>query len=183
MHIWEQEHWPALTWDSARLATLLGQVSREQGRLLGRMQDLGFELRREAQLSTLTEDVVRSSEIEGEKLDSAQVRSSIARRLGIEVGGLVPADRDVEGVVEMMLDATTNYAQPLTADRLFGWHAAIFPTGRSGLHKITVGKWRNDSGGPRQVVSGPTGRQKVHYEAPPAVRVSEEMKRFLSWFR
>ena len=182
MYIWEQEHWPALTWDSARLATLLGQVSREQGRLLGRMQDLGFELRREAQLSTLTEDVVRSSEIEGEKLDSDQVRSSIARRLGMEVGGLVAVDRDVEGVVEMMLDATTNYAQPLTGDRLFGWHAALFPTGRSGLHKITVGNWRNDSGGPMQVVSGPIGRQKVHYEAPPAARVSEEMKRFLSWF-
>jgi Fic family protein len=182
MYIWEQEHWPALTWDSARLATLLGQVSREQGRLLGRMQDLGFELRREAHLSTLTEDVVRSSEIEGEKLDSDQVRSSIARRLGMEVGGLVAADRGVEGVVEMMLDATTNYAQPLTGDRLFGWHAALFPTGRSGLHKITAGNWRNDSGGPMQVVSGSIGRQKVHYEAPPAARVSEEMKRFLSWF-
>jgi len=182
MYIWEQEHWPVLTWENARLATLLGKVSREQGRLLGRMQNLGFELRREAQLSTLTEDVVRSSEIEGEKLDSDQVRSSIARRLGMEVGGLVAVDRDVEGVVEMMLDATTNYAQPLTADRLFGWHAALFPTGRSGLHKITVGNWRNDSGGPMQVVSGPIGRQKVHYEAPPAARVSKEMKRFLSWF-
>jgi Fic family protein len=182
MYIWEQVHWPALTWDSARLATLLGQVSREQGRLLGRMQDLGFELRREAQLSTLTEDVVRSSEIEGEKLDSDQVRSSIARRLGMEVGGRVAAERDVEGVVEMMLDATTNYAQPLTGDRLFGWHAALFPTGRNGLQKITVGNWRNDSGGPMQVVSGPIGRQKVHYEAPPAARVSDEMKRFLSWF-
>jgi Fic family protein len=182
MYVWEQEHWPALTWDSGRLATLLGQVSRVQGRLLGRMQDLGFELRREAQLSTLTEDVVRSSEIEGEKLDSDQVRSSIARRLGMEVGGLVAVDRDVEGVVDMMLDATTNYAQPLTADRLFGWHAALFPTSRSGLHKITVGNWRNDSGGPMQVVSGPIGRQKVHYEAPPAARVSEEIRRFLIWF-
>jgi Fic family protein len=183
MYVWEQENWPDLTWDSARLATLLGQVSREQGRLLGRMQGLGFELRREAQLSTLTEDVLRSSEIEGEKLDSDQVRSSIARRLGMEIGGRVPADRDVEGVVEMMLDATTNYAQPLTADRLFGWHAALFPTGRSGLHKIAVGNWRNDSGGPMQVVSGPIGRQKVHYEAPPAARVTEEVKRFLSWFK
>ena len=182
MYIWEQENWADLTWDSARLATLLAQVSREQGRLLGRMQALGFELRREAHLSTLTEDVVRSSEIEGEKLDSDQVRSSIARRLGMEVGGLVATDRDVEGVVEMMLDATTNYTQPLTADRLFGWHAALFPTGRSGLHKITVGDWRNDSGGPMQVVSGPIGRQKVHYEAPPAARINEEMKRFLSWF-
>ena len=181
-YIWEQENWPDLTWDSGRLAALLGQVSREQGRLLGRMQDLGFDLRREAQLSTLTEDVVRSSEIEGETLDSDQVRSSIARRLGMDVGGLVPADRNVEGVVEMMLDATTNYTQPLTADRLFGWHAALFPTGRSGLQKITVGNWRNDSSGPMQVVSEPIGRQKVHYEAPPAARVPENMDRFLNWF-
>src|SRR5277367_930718 len=153
MYLWEQEKWPALTWDPGRLAASLAEVSREQGRLLGRMQDLGSDLRREAQLNTLTEDVVRSSEIEGEKLDSDQVRSSIARRLGMDVGGLVPANRDVEGVVEMMLDATSNYLQPLTADRLFGWHAALLPTGRSGLHKITVGNWRNDSGGPMQVVS------------------------------
>ena len=182
MYIWERPDWPDLTWDSAHLAALLGQASREQGRLLGRMQDLGFDLRREAQLNTLTEDVVRSSEIEGEELDSDQVRSSIARRLGMDVGGLVPADRDVEGVVEMMLDATTNYAQPLTADRLFGWHAALFPTGRIGLQKITVGNWRDDTGGPMQVVSGPIGRQKVHYEAPPAARVPKDMDRFLSWF-
>src|SRR5258707_1940644 len=163
MYIWEHPDWPDLTWDSARLAALLGQASREQGRLLGRMQDLGFELRREAQLRTLTEDVVRSSEIEGEKLDSDQVRSSIARRLGMEVGGLVPADRDVEGVVEMMLDATTNYARPLTADRIFGWHAALFPTGRIGLQKITVGNWRDDSGGPGQGGSGAIGREKGQY--------------------
>ena len=182
MYIWEQDDWPDLTWESERFAALLGPVSREQGRLLGRMQDLGFELRREAQLSTLTEDVVRSSEIEGEKLDNDQVSSSIARRLGMDVGGLVPADRDVEGAVEMMLDATINYAQPLTADRLFGWHAALFPTGRSGLRKITVGNWRDDSGGPMQVVSGPFGRQKVHYEAPPAARVPEDTDRFLNWF-
>jgi len=182
MYIWGQEKWPDLTWDSGRLAALLGQVSREQGRLIGRMLDLGLELRREAQLSTLTEDVVRSSEIEGEKLDSDQVRSSIARRLGMEVGGLAAADRNVEGVVDMMLDATTNYAQPLTVDRLLGWHAALFPTGRSGLHKITVSNWRNDSGGPMQVVSGPIGRQKAHYEAPPSTRIPGEMKRFLKWF-
>jgi Fic family protein len=182
LYIWAQENWPDLTWDSGHLAALLGQVSREQGRLLGRMQDLGFDLRREAQLSTLTEDVVRSSEIEGEKLDTDQVRSSLARRLGMDVGGLVPGERDVEGVVEMMLDATTNYAQPLTADRLYGWHAALFPTGRSGLRKITAGDWRDDSRGPMQVVSGPIGRQEVHYEAPPAVRVPEDMDCFLSWF-
>src|SRR5579864_7185538 len=126
MYIWDRPDWPDLTWDSAHLAALLGQASREQGRLLGRMQSLGFDLRREAQLSTLTEDVVRSSEIEGEKLDAEQVRSSIARRLGMDIGGLAPVDRDVEGVVEMMLDATTHYAQPLTANRLFDWHAALF---------------------------------------------------------
>src|SRR5258705_13563410 len=181
MYIWEHPDWPDLTWDNGRLAALLGQVSREQGRLLGRMQDLGFELRREAQLSTLTEDVVRSSEIEGEKLDSDQVRSSIARRLGMEIGGLVPADRDVEGMVEMMLDATTNYAQPLTADRLFGWHAALFPTGRSGLQKITVGNWRDDSGGAMEVFSGPVGRQKGHYETPPPPRRPGDLDRLLTW--
>src|ERR1700676_2001515 len=181
MYIWERPDWPDLTWNSAHLAALLGQASRKQGRLLGRMQDLGFDLRREAQLNTLTEDVVRSSEIEGEKLDNGQVRSSIARRLGMNVGGLVPTDRDVEGVVAMMLDATINYAQPLTADRIFGWHAALFPTGRSGLQKITVGNWRNDGGGPMPVVSGPIGRQKVHYEALPAARVPKDMDRFLSW--
>jgi len=182
MYVWQRQNWPNLIWDSGRLAALLGKVSREQGRLLGRMQHMGFDLRREAQLSTLTEDVVRSSEIEGEQLDSDQVRSSIAQRLGMDIGGLIPVDRDVEGVVEMMLDATTHYAQPLTAERLFGWHAALFPTGRSGLQKITVGRWRDDSAGPMQVVSGPIGRQKVHYEAPPAARVPEEMDRFLSWF-
>ena len=171
-----------MTWDRGQLLQLLGEVSREQGRLLGRMQDVGFDLRREAQLSTLTEDVVRTSEIEGEKLDSNQVRSSIARRLGIDAGGLVAVDRDVEGVVDMTLDASTNYAKPLTADRLFGWHAALFPTGRSGLRKVTVGNWRDDNGGPMQVVSGPIGRQRVHYQAPPAARLPEEMDRFLGWF-
>src|SRR5260370_6223834 len=161
MYIWKQENWPDLTWESGRLAALLGQVSREQGRLLGRMQDLGFDLRREAQLATLTEDVVRSSEIEGEKLDSDQVRSSLARRLGMDVGGRVPADRDVEGVVEMMLDATTHYAQALTADRLFGWHAALFPPGRSGLRKITRGNCPDDKSGPNQFTSAPIRPQHV----------------------
>jgi Fic family protein len=182
MYIWEQTDWPSMTWDRGQLLELLSEVSRKQGRLLGRMQDVGLDLRREAQLGTLTEDVVRTSEIEGEKLDSGQVRSSIARRLGMDAGGVVAVDRDVEGVVEMMLDATTNYTRPLTADRLFGWHAALFPTGRSGLHKVTVGKWRDDSGGPMQVVSGAIGRQRVHYQAPPAARLPEEMDRFLGWF-
>jgi Fic family protein len=145
------------------------------------MQGLGFALRKEAVLQTLTQDVVKSSEIEGEALDAQQVRSSIARRLGIDIGALVPADRNVEGVVEMMLDATQNYGKPLTKERLFDWHAALFPTGRSGMHKILVGKWRDDKSGPMQVVSGPIGRERVHYQAPLAKRVPREMTAFLSW--
>lgn len=182
MCLWERPEWPHLTWDEQRLSPILAQASREQGRLLGKMEALGFDLRSEAHLRTLTEDVVKSSEIEGEELDSDQVRSSIARRLGLDVAGLVPADRNVEGIVELMLDATGNYTQPLTADRLFGWHAALFPTGRSLLREITVGNWRNDSTGPMQVVSGTVGKQRVHYEAPPAARVPGEMKKFLKWF-
>ena len=182
MYIWEKKDWPALTWDYESLSTLLASVSRKQGRLLGRMEGLGFGLRTEANLQTLTEDVVKSNEIEGERLNSDQVRSSIARRLGIDVGGLVPTDRVVEGVVEMMLDATGNYAAPLTTERLLDWHAAMFPTGRSGMRKIIVGAWRDDHDGPMQVVSGPVGKETVHYEAPPAERIPEEMEQFLDWF-
>ena len=181
MYLWEKPEWPALTWDEMSLAQPLARVSREQGRLLGKMEALGFELRGEAHLRTLTEDVVKSSEIEGEQLEHDQVRSSIARRLGMDVGGLVPADRNVEGVVEMMLDATGNYAQPLTEDRLFAWHAALFPTGRSGMSKIRAGAWRDDINGPMQVVSGPIGKEKVHYEAPPATCIPDEMAKFLRW--
>ncbi len=182
MYLWEKPDWPAFTWDETSLSRLLACVSREQGRLLGKMEALGFDLRSEAYLRTLTEDVVKSSEIEGERLDPEQVRSSIARRLGMDIGGLVPADRDVEGVVEMMLDATGNYALPLTEERLFAWHALLFPTGRSGMTRIRVGQWRDDSDGPMQVVSGPMGREKVHYRAPPADRIPDEMARFLRWF-
>ena len=182
MYLWENPQWPAFTCDEKALARPLAQVSREQGRLLGKMEALGFDLRSEAHLRILTEDVVKSSEIEGEKLERDQVRSSIARRLGMDVGGLVPADRHVEGVVEMMLDATGNYAQPLTEDRLFAWHASLFPTGRSGMSKIRVGAWRDDSTGPMQVVSGAIGKEKVHYQAPPAARLPEEMARFINWF-
>jgi Fic family protein len=170
-----------MTWDERRLSPLLARASREQGRLLGKMEGLGFRLRSEAHLRTLTEDVVKSSEIEGEKLDSAQVRSSIARKLGLDVGGLVPSDRNVDGVVELMVDATGKHAASLTQERLFGWHAALFPTGRNSLTRITVGDWRDDKAGPMQVVSGPVGRQKVHYQAPPANRLSREMKAFLKW--
>lgn len=182
-YIWQKDDWPDLHWDESALAGLLAQVSREQGRLLGKMEGLGFELRNEAHLRTLTEDVVKSSEIEGERLPPDQVRSSIARRLGLDVAGLVPADRNVDGVVEMMLDATGRYRDPLTGDQLFGWHAALFPTGHSGMTKINVGAWRQDEGGPMQVVSGPMGKEEVHYEAPPAARLPEEVKRFLAWFR
>lgn len=146
------------------------------------MEALGFALRTEASLLTLTEDVVKSSEIEGERLDRDQVRSSIARRLGIDIGALTPAERDVEGVVEMMLDATQRYVEPLTAERLFGWHAALFPTGRSGMHRIIVGAWRDDRTGSMQVVSGPVGRERVHYEAPSADRLAREMGTFVDWF-
>ncbi len=183
MYIWEQKDWPKLTWDDEKLSRLLAKVSREQGRLLGRMEGLGFDLRTEAHLRTLTQDVVQSSDIEGEKLDTEQVRSSIARHLGVDIAGSIPADRHVEGVVEMMLDATSNYAAPLTQDRLFGWHASLFPAGRSGMHKINVGTWRDDATGPMQVVSGPIGKQKVHYEAPPAKRLPKEIKAYLHWFK
>ena len=182
MYIWEKGTWPNLGWSDERLSPLLARVSREQGRLIGKMEALGFDLRGEAHLRTLTDDVVKSSEIEGEILDSAQVRSSIARRLGMDAGGLIPADRDVEGVVEMTLDATGNYAKPLSAKRLFDWHAALFPTGRSGMRKIRVGMWRDDSTGPMQVVSGPIGKEVVHYQAPPADRIPTEMEQFLDWF-
>jgi Fic family protein len=181
-YIHELPDWPDFHWDHERLARQLTTVRHRQGRLIGRMQSLGFPLREEAVLATLTEDVLKSSEIEGEILDRNQVRSSIARRLGIDVGAVAPADRDVEGVVEMMLDATQKFNDPLTADRLFGWHAALFPTGRSGLSRIVVGAWRDEKSGPMQVISGAYGREKVHYEAPAAGKLDAEMKSFLDWF-
>src|SRR6267154_5491184 len=181
-YIHEQAEWPKLHWNSEALTGLLAEVRHRQGRLLGQMQALGFGLREEAVLRTLTEDVVKSSEIEGQELDPAAVRSSIARRLGMDVGGLKPADRNVEGVVEMMLDATRNYDKPLTEERLFGWHASLFPTGRSGMRRIQVGMWRDDKDGPMHVVSGAVGRERVHFEAPAAARLEEEMGRFLEWF-
>jgi Fic family protein len=180
-YIHELAGWPKLIWDEGRLSPLLAEVRHRQGRLLGRMESLGFGLRSEASLGTLTADVVKSSAIEGEVLDAEQVRSSIARRLGLDVAGMVPASRDVEGVVEMMLDATQNYAKPLTAERLFGWHASVFPTGRSGMRRIAVGAWRPVEVGAMQVVSGPIGRENVHFEAPDARRLDSEMNAFLEW--
>jgi Fic family protein len=181
-YIYERGDWPQMHWRDDQLAARLAEVRHRQGRLLGRMEALGFPLRSEAVLHTLTEDVLKSSEIEGEILDKNQVRSSIARRLGLDIAGLVPADRNVEGVVEMMLDATQRYEDPLTEDRLFGWHAALFPTGRSGMNKIVVGGWRGADTEPMQVLSGPIGRERVHYEAPHAKSLKSEMHQFLKWF-
>lgn len=182
MYIWEAPNWPKFIWDQGRLAKSLARVRHEQGHLLGRMEALGFTLRDEAALSVLTQDVLTSSEIEGEILDPEQVRSSIAQRLGIDIGGLKQADRNVEGIVEMMLDATQGFQKRLTDERLFAWHAALFPTGRSGMTKIRVGAWRDDKTGPMQVVSGPVGKEKVHFSAPPAERLGKEMGEFLRWF-
>jgi Fic family protein len=182
IYIHELTTWPRFRWDARVVADALVPIRHRQGRLIGRMEGLGLTLRNEAVLQTLTQDVVKSSEIEGEILNSDQVRSSIARRLGIDIGALTPADRHVEGVVEMILDATGNYDQALTKDRLSDWHAALFPTGRSGMRRITVGTWRDDQKGPMQVVSGPLGREYVHYEAPKAARIAAEMEAFLGWF-
>lgn len=181
-YIHELPDWPKLTWNEPQLFQPVAAVRYRQGRLIGHMEALGFPLREEAVLRALTEDVLKSSEIEGEVLDREQVRSSIARRLGMEISGLIEADRDVEGVVEMMLDATQNYDRPLTADRLFDWHAALFPTGRSGMTRITVGAWRGVAGGPMQVVSGPIGRERIHYQAPASQLLDQEMIRFFDWF-
>jgi len=182
MWIHEHPNWPDFTWDAEVLASRLADVHRRQGRLLGRMEGLGFEIKREASLSTLTNDVVKSSAIEGENLNPKEVRSSIARRLGMDVAGLIPASRNVEGIVEMMLDATQQFSLALTKERLFDWHAALFPTGRSGMYKITVGGWRTEDADPMQVVSGPVGREKVHFQAPASDRLEKEMQTFLSWF-
>jgi Fic family protein len=182
MYIHELSGWPHLEWDRDRLADPLADIRHRQGRLTGHLEALGFNLQQEAVLETLSSDVLKSSEIEGEKLNAEQVRSSIARRLGIDIGALKPADRNVDGVVEMMLDATRHYDQPLTAERLFGWHSSLFPAGRSGMHKITIGTWREDSTGPMEVVSGAIGKEHVHFQAPPANRLDDEMRTFLDWF-
>src|SRR3989441_1494708 len=182
MYIHEFPDWPRFDWNRKRLAELLAAVRHRQGRLIGHMEALGFRLRQEAVLQTLTEDVLKSSEIEGEKLDAEQVRSSIARRLGMDIGALKSADRNVEGVVEMMLDATRHYNQSLTFERVFAWHASLFPTGRSGMSKIRAGAWRDDTTGPMEVVSGPAGKEKIHFQAPPAPRLDGEMMAFLDWF-
>ena len=182
IYIHELSDWPQFHWNQERLGEPLAAVRHRQGRLIGRMEGLGFKLREEAVLRTLTSDVLNSSEIEGERLDADAVRSSIARRLGVDIGGLKPQDRAVEGVVEMMLDATGRYDLPLTGERLVAWHASLFPTGRSGMIMVRVGTWRDDSAGPMEVVSGLVGNERVHFEAPSAARLDGEMAAFLNWF-
>lgn len=181
-YIHQHYDWPAFTWDDAVLLPVLGQVRYIQGKISGTMEVFGFSTRMDAALKTLTEDIQKSSEIEGEILDTDQVRSSIARRLGLEIAGLVPSDRHVDGVVEMALDATQNYNLPLSEDRLFGWQSSLFPSGRSGMFKILTSQWRDNEKGPMQVVSGAIGREVVHFEAPDASRLEQEMKLFLEWF-
>ncbi|MCY4289781.1 MAG: Fic family protein [Aestuariivita sp.] len=181
MWIHEYQNWSDFTWDAEILASKLADIRYAQGRLLGRMEGLGFALKREASLSTLTNDVVKSSAIEGVYLNQEEVRSSIARRLGIDIAGLIPPNRDVDGIVEMMLDATQQFSKPLSKDRLFDWHAALFPTGRSSGQKITVAGWRTIEAGLMQVVSGPIGKEKIRFEAPTANRLEKEMKAFLTW--
>jgi len=182
MYFYQSKDWPNFKWETDTLLPYVSKVRNLQGRLIGRMEAMGFELREKAVLTTLTQDIVRSSEIEGELLNPEEVRSSVARNLGMELAGLPKASRDVEGVVEMMLDATQKYEAALTKDRLCGWHAALFPTGRSGMYKITVGDWRDDKKGPMQIVSGAMGKEKVHYTAPESKRLEEEMTQFLNWF-
>jgi len=181
--IYQLKAWPHFTWEEEKFTVLLSTVRHKQGKLLGQLQSLGLDMQTDANLQILTLDVLKSSEIEGEILDAAQVRSSIARKLSLDIAGMVPVDRHVEGIVEMMLDATQNFESPLTKERMFGWHAAMFPTGRSGMQKIVVGRWRNnDKTDPMQVVSGPMGRETIHFKAPDADVLDDEMDHFLKWF-
>ena len=182
MYIWELPDWPHFRWDNGQLVQPLAAAHVKQGRFLGRMEHLGFDLQLMAEVEAVTEEAVKSSEIEGEILNPDSVRSSVARRLGMPEGAIAPEDRRAEGIVEMTLDATKNFATSLTRERLFGWQAALFPTGRSGLVAIKVGGWRDDAHGPMQVVSGAFGHEQVYYQAPPAVRVEAEMEAFLAWF-
>jgi len=182
MYLYNNQNWPIFEWNSEKLLPLLSYVRNRQGKLIGKMGALGFELRNEANLEILTQEIIKSTEIEGEFLDREQVRSSIARRLGLEISGLVYSERNVDGIVDLMIDATKNYDQELDKERLFSWHNALFPTGQSGIYKIIVGNWRDDSTGPMQVVSGALGKEKVHYQAPPAAQLENEMRIFFDWF-
>lgn len=182
MYIYNNPNWPNFEWNSEKLLPLLSLVRNKQGLLIGKMSVLGFDLRNEANLQILTQEIVKSTEIEGEVLDKEQVRSSVARRLGLEISGLVNSERNVDGIVDLMLDAITNYDKELSKERLFSWHASLFPEGRSGMYNIKAGSWRDDSTGPMQVVSGALGKEKVHYQAPPAETLEKEMQQFIRWF-
>lgn len=182
MWIHEHQNWPNFTWNTEVLSSKLADIRHRQGLLIGQMNNLGFNLKQEASLNTLTRDVIKSSAIEGENLNPEEVRSSIARRLGLDIAGLIPSGRDVEGIVEIMLDATQKFSTTLTKQRLFDWHAALFPTGRSGMHSITVGNWRTPDAGPMQVISGPVGKEKIHFEAPDTKYLDDEMQAFIKWF-
>jgi Fic family protein len=179
---YEQSNWPIFEWNSETLLPLLSMVRNRQGKLIGKMGMLGFELRSEANLEILTQEIVKSTEIEGEDLDKQQVRSSIARKLGLNISGLIYSERHVDGIVDLMIDATKNYDKELTRERLFSWHSALFPNGRSGRYRIIAGQWRDDSTGPMQVVSGSLGKEKVHYQAPHALKIENEMTLFFDWF-
>ncbi len=181
-YIHEFERWPQFKWSNDELLIKLGNVRHLQGKLVGKMEALGFDLRNEAVLQTMTLDILKSTEIEGEFLDPEQVRSSIARRLGMDISGLIASDRNVDGIVDLMLDATQSHDKSLTADRLFDWHSGLFPTGRSGINRIIVGAWRRDSTGPMQVISGPMGKEKVHFQAPDSSQLDSEMNAFINWF-
>ncbi|WP_338098276.1 Fic family protein [Methanolapillus ohkumae] len=180
-YIYEKKNWPSFTWNEGHLLPVLGRVRNLQGKLFGKMISLGFSLKADAVLLTLTLDVLKSSEIEGEYLNPDQVRSSVAKRLGIDIPEKMSSNRTVDGVVDMMLDATQNYQMQLTTDRLFSWHTSLFPAGKSGIYPITVGNWRKDEYGPMQIVSGPAGKQKVHFKAPDAANIPAEMEKFLNW--
>lgn len=183
MYIWEQKNWPLFTWDQGKIAKLLAETRLEQGRLIGRMEALGFQHRQEAQLKTLTQEIKKSAKIEGEELDEAEVRSSIARHLGMKISNPVHSTRNVDGFVELMIDATTKSLKPLSEERLFDWHAALFPTARSGMRKILVAEFRDDSHGPMQVISGAIGREQIHFQAPPAETINREINTLLEWIK
>ena len=182
MFIYQHKNWPRFSWDNELLVSSLSQVRQLQGKIIGKMESLGFDLRKEAVLETMTLDIIKSTEIEGEILNPDQVRSSVAKRLGMDIGGLIASDRHVDGMVDLMMDATQHCMQELTQQRLFDWHAALFPTGRNSMYKITVGDWRQDLNGPMQVISGPIGKEKVHFQAPDAKVLQEEMDVFVDWF-
>ena len=182
MYIYQNSDWPNLTWNNDVILPIISKARNLQGKIIGKMESLGFDLSNEANLEILTLEVIKSTEIEGEFLNPEQVRSSIARRLGLDISGLIPSDRNIEGIVDLMFDATRNFDQSLSFDRLFSWHSALFPSGRSSLYKITVGNWRTDSTGPMQVVSGPLGKEKVHYQAIDSDFIEKEMNIFVDWY-